>query len=243
MQIAQNVNHLRSWCSCFWMTIENGSICCRQWVLLYLLWVLLRLQSLLLFECHDVFLLLLSIKSIISIPVPQSILLESDCSDSSQRLSVVAITVIVTLSISMILWNVQMLWLEGDRHGNAAKHGIERLLQWRDRERWSWWRIMDECTHTITRRHTYNCLIHAHQKLWWNSNCLCSSSFLKEGQALMAAWGGGITWLLMITMLSNLLAPLQRWTINVPCVSTKSKWRRSGLLRTTSQLSLVAFHH
>jgi len=97
---------------------------------------------------------------------------------------------------------------------------------------------------TITRRNTHNCLILALQILWWNSNCLCSSNFLKEGQALMVAWGGGITWLLMITMLSNLLPPLQRWTINVPCVSsTKSKWRRSGLPRTTSQLSLVAFHH
>ena len=85
--------------------------------------------------------------------------------------------------------------------------------------------------------------MHFRYILWWKSNCLCSSSFLKEGQALMAAWGGGITWLLMITMLSNLLAPLQRWTINVPCMSTKSKWRRSALPKTTSQLSLVAFNH
>ena len=101
------------------------------------------------------------------------------------------ITVTVTLSISLLLWRMQMLWLEGDRYGNTAKHGIERLLQWRDRQRWSWWLTMDACKHTQSHvgTHTHNYLIHALQILCWNSNFLCNSSFLKEGgQALIATW-------------------------------------------------------
>ena len=92
------------------------------------------------------------------------------------------ITVTVTLSISLLLWRMQMLWLEGDRYGNTAKHGIERLLQWRDRQRWSWWLTMDACKHTQSHvgTHTHNYLIHALQILCWNSNFLCNSSFLKR---------------------------------------------------------------
>ena len=86
MQIAQNfVNHLRSWCSCFWLyyrewkyllsTVSSSlpSVSFTKTAVIIIITIILLIFS---FECHEVFLLLLSIKSIISILVPQSILLE-----------------------------------------------------------------------------------------------------------------------------------------------------------------------
>ena len=83
MQIAQNVNHLRSWCSCFWMyyrewkyllsTVSSSLpfVSFTKTAVIIIITIILLIFS---FECHEVFLLLLSTKSIISILVPQSIL-------------------------------------------------------------------------------------------------------------------------------------------------------------------------
>ena len=101
--------------------------------------------------------------------------------------------------------HVQMLRLEGDRHGNTGKHGIENLLQRRDRQCSRL--TMDVCTHTAYPP--------AHSRYFGETpTSLQQYSFVKEGgQALIATWGFHMVashdWLLMITMLSNLLAPLQ----------------------------------
>jgi len=172
----------------------------------HLLRVLLKLQTL---NVITKTLNVLLIKSIFSITVPQSILLE------------------LQWLFPEIICSKQLLWLQPCQYHWSCGicSGICRCWDWRgtgmamlenmalrscsnegtDSAEVGGWLWM--CAHTLPT----SCAL---QILWWNLNCLCNSSFTKEGgQAQIATWGFHMAasndWLLMITMLSNLLAQLQ----------------------------------
>jgi len=88
--------------------------------------------------------------------------------------------------------------------------GICRCWDWRGTGMKTWhWKVAPMKGQTVLKLaadygcvHTHTAYFHALQILWWNSNCLCNSSFIKErGQALhdcnLRFPHGSITWLIV----------------------------------------------